>query len=79
MQMKKLEKKDNRNDEQKNSKRVDKKSSLPAITEVDTAKMRETLLSLSKQLQDTNDEIARQELKLALNSNVKNYERSARK
>ena len=46
---------------------------------MDTSRMREQLKQLNKQLEQTNDEIARQELKIALNNKTKNYERPKKK
>ena len=42
---------------------------------VDTGRMREEVKALRRQLEATNEEIQRQELKIALNSKTKSYER----
>ena len=44
-------------------------------TPVSTARMREEVKTLQKALQDTNEEIERQQLKINLNTKTKNYER----
>ena len=52
---------------------LSRSQSIPEV--IDTARVKESLRQLTRSLDQTNEEIARQELKIALKSKTKNYQR----
>ena len=66
----KIEKKE----DMKQKRAARRQSSTPA-TPVDTARLKQNLGHLMQELENTNNELARQELKIALNTKTKSYER----